>query len=119
MKITKAILKKAAEVAEKHNYSRLYANDKGELFTLKSNASNSVDGKKDRYAEVPLAKAINEDKSTTDLDKVEDVLKQIEAAETEEQVAKIVDAESEGKNRKTVIEAGTKKLESFTKKDDE
>ncbi len=113
MKITADIKAKAAELAEKHGFDELFVNAKGEFFTSKSNAANSVDGNKEKYAQVHLGVAGSGERTTTDLDKAADVIAQIEAAEDKEGVEAILEAESEGKNRKTVIEAALKKVKAF------
>lgn len=120
MEITKDKLKEGRELAKKHGFKKLFLNSKGEFFTDNGLALMSVERNADKMAEVPLngegdEKSESEVKAaaTNDLAKAADVIAAIEAAENSEAVIKILDAESAGKNRKTVIDAGNKRLEAI------
>ncbi len=112
MKLTDKIRKQAAELAQKHGFSQLWVNEKGEFFSNQSYAVHSVGGDKSKWTEVPIGVAV-ETNATNDLGKAADVIAAIEKAETAEEVRAILDAEVAGKNRKSVIEAGDKKLISL------
>jgi hypothetical protein len=118
MEITKDKLQEGRELAKKHGFKKLFLNEKGEFFTDKGLALMSVERNADKVAEVPLAgggegEEKGEGKATNDLAKAADVIAAIEAAETHDAVVAILDAESAGKNRKTVIDAGNKRLEAI------
>ena len=114
MKIKDSTRKKAVELTGKYGYKQLFVNDKDEFFTNKSNAANSVGNDKERYAEVELGLPVVA-KTTTDLDSAA-VIAQINACESAADVEAIMKAEAEGKNRKSVIASGTKKIQSLEKK---
>lgn len=116
MKITETIQKKGVELAKKHGYKALFVNDKDEFFTSKSFAANSVGNDKERYAEVNIGVDKVVEKSTTDLDKTDEVIAKINECETASDVEAIVKAEADGKNRKSVIAAAAKKIQSLEKK---
>ena len=115
MKIKDSIQKKAVELAGKYGYKQLFVNDQDEFFTNKSNAANSVGNDKERYAEVELGLPVVA-KTTTDLDSAADVIAQINACESAADVEAIMTAETEGKNRKSVIASGAKKIQTLEKK---
>lgn len=120
MEISKDKLLEGQKLAKKHGYKQLFVNAKGEFFTEKSFAFMSVGNNADDIAEVPLVGEVesegkSEGKATNDLAKAADVIAAIDAAETVEAVEDIKKAELEGKNRKSVIEAVEKKLETFKK----
>lgn len=116
MKITDLKLKAARELAEKHGYTELYVNDKGEFFTSQNYAAMSVNNDKAKWAKVELIAVVEkEQKATTDLQKTAEVLAEIEAATEVAVVEAIAKAEAEGKNRKSVIFSAEKKIESLSK----
>jgi hypothetical protein len=55
MKVSKAIKEKAIEVARANGLRELWVNDKGEFFSNENFASLSVEGNRDRYAEIHLS----------------------------------------------------------------
>ena len=123
MKISEDKLKEGRELAEKHGFKELFVNEKGEFFTNKSFAAMSVNYDKEQFAEVDLSEAGSrktEEKATNastgsatnDLGKA---VEAIEVATEVEVVEAIMKAETEGKNRKSVIEAAVKKLLTFKK----
>ena len=120
MKISEEKLKEGLKLAKEFGFKELFVNEKGEFFTNKSFASMSVNYDKEKFAEVPLTedgKPENvEGKATNDLGKAADIIAAIEVATEAEVVEAILKAETEGKNRKSVIEAATKKIETLTKK---
>jgi len=126
MKISEDKLKEGRELAEKHGFKELFVNEKGEFFTNKSFAAMSVNYDKEQFAEVDLSEAGSrktEEKATNastgsatnDLGKAVEVIEAIEVATEVEVVEAIMKAETEGKNRKSVIEAAVKKLLTFKK----
>ena len=116
MKITALQLKQARELAEKHGYTELYINDKGEHFTSANLSALSVGHDKDKWAKIDLIAVVEkEEKSTTDLQKAAELIAMIEAATEVEAIEAIAKAEAEGKNRVSVIEAAAKKIESLSK----
>lgn len=122
LKITSETKKRAQEVAEKNGLSVIFVNDKGEFFSNENFAALSVKSDKSKYAkiEVVAVDSFSEDgKGTNDLGTVTDVVSAIEAAETVDAVEAIVKAEKEGKNRKTILEAGAKKIALLTKTDEQ
>ena len=117
MKVTNEQINTGIELAEKYGFKRIWVNLAGEFFSNENNCANSVKGKKSEYAEVNLnGFAGKKEKGTNDLEKIKEVLSHIEDAESTEAVGAILEAEKAGKNRKPVIEAAEKKLESFTQK---
>lgn len=114
MKISDKIRKQAAELAEKHNLSNLFVNNKGEFFTEVCHAANSVGGDKKKYAQVPLNIAVADEKSTTDLETAKEVIEKIEASDDIQSVKAILTAELEGKKRKSVLQAADQKIKSLT-----
>jgi len=117
MTITKEIKDKALELGRKHKLVRVWVNESGEVFSDEQFAKSSVKGDKDKYAPVEVTAEVKEkEKSTNDLGSVQEVIAGIEAAENTETVQAIIDAEKTGKNRKTVIEAAEKKLNTFNQK---
>lgn len=118
MKLTDKIRKQANELAEKHGFDELFVNEKGEFFSNKSHAANSVGHDKEKYAKVPIAGATKAEKGTTSLETGKELIAEIEKAEDAESVMAILVAEEEGKNRKTVVEAANKKLEALASKKD-
>ncbi len=115
MKITESQQKQARELAEKHGCKELYLNDKGEFFTSENYAAMSVSNDKEKYLKLSIGIEVNAEKSTNDLGKAADVILEIEAATDVEAIEAILIAEAEGKNRKSVIDAGAKKIESLSK----
>jgi len=116
MKITALQLKQARELAEKHGYTELYINDKGEHFTSANLSALSVGHDKDKWAKIDLIAVVEkEEKSTTDLQNAAELIAMIEAATEVEAIEAIAKAESEGKNRKSVIFSAEKKIESLSK----
>lgn len=113
MKISEEKLKEGRELAAKHGFKELFVNEKGEFFTNKSFASMSVGYDKEKFAEVPLVSDQSQltEKATNDLGKAADVIAAIEVSKSSDEVIAILKAEAEGKNRKSVIEAGKKKLD--------
>ncbi|MEL3904450.1 MAG: hypothetical protein P1P63_04995 [Treponemataceae bacterium] len=121
MKITNEIKKRAQEVAEKNGLNVVFVNDKGEFFSNENFAALSVKSDKQKYAKIEVAAVSDnsdEKKGTNDLDTVAEVVAAIEAATEVEAVEAILKAETEGKNRKTVLEAGAKKIAQLTKTDE-
>ncbi len=116
MKITEAKQKEARELAARHGLKELWINEKGEFFTLKSNASNSVANDKEKYAQVNIGADSKAGKTTNDLGKAAEVIAAIEGCIDMTEVEAIRLAEAEGKNRTSVIEAANKKIESLSKK---
>lgn len=110
MEVTKEIKKQAKELASKFKAKEIFVNESGEFFTEEVNAKQSVKGNKDKYAKVDISS--NSEKSK-ESNKADELIAAIEAAETAEAVQDIIDAETEGKKRTTVLEAGAKKLETF------
>ena len=116
MKITAIQLKQARELAEKHGYTELYINDKGELFTSANLSALSVGHDKDKWAKIDLIAVVEkEEKSTTGLQNAAELITEIEAATEVAVVEAIAKAETEGKNRKSVIFSAEKKIESLSK----
>ncbi|MCF8337904.1 MAG: hypothetical protein K9I74_07970 [Bacteroidales bacterium] len=113
MKLSNKIKKQAAEIAEKHGFREIWVNDMNEFFSLKSNAANSVEGDSKRYAEVPLGGVAQEEVKSAD-----ELIKEVEASEDIDALEKVIEVEKKEKNRKTVIEAAEKKLESLIKNDE-
>ncbi len=113
MKISDKIRKQAAELAEKHNLSNLFVNNKGEFFTEVCHAANSVGGDKKKYAQVPLNISVADEKATTDLETAKEVIEKIEAANDIQVVKAILTAELEGKKRKSVLQAADQKIGSL------
>ncbi len=114
LKITSETKKRAEEVAAKNGLSVIYVNEKGEFFSNENFASLSVKGNKEKYAKIEVVAVVKETgNGTTELGTVAEVVAAIEVAETVESVETIVKAETEGKNRKTVLEASKKKLETL------
>lgn len=115
MEISKDKQKEAIALAKKHGYKQLFINVDGEFFTNANFAAMSVKNDKEAWAKVDLGSEIVAEKGTNDLGKVADVILAIVAATKVAAVEAIVKAETEGKNRKTVIDAGTNKIESLSK----
>lgn len=115
MKITDAKQKEAIALAKKHGYKQLFINVDGEFFTNANFAAMSVKNDKEAWAKVDLGVEVKAEKATNDLGKAADVIAAIEAATEVAAVEAIAKAEAEGKNRKSVIDAATKKIESFSK----
>ena len=125
MKISEDKLKEGRELAAKHKFTKLFVNVFGEFFTNPSYAAMSVKYDKEKFAEVPLTSDQSQSQSTekatnastgsatNDLGKAADVIAAIEAAIGGEAVVAIMKAEAEGKNRKSVIDAGKKKLDAI------
>ena len=119
MKVTDKIQKKAAELAEKHGLKKIFVNENGEFFSEKCHAANSVGGDSKKYTEISLGAPVEPVKSTNDLGKLADVIAAIDAATDTETVRAILDAEVAGKDRKSVIEAASKKIAVLTTKQGE
>lgn len=117
LKITSETKKRAEEVAKKNGLNVIFVNDKGEFFSNENFASLSVKADKSRYAKIEavVIDFLDDEKGTNDLGTVAEVVAAIEVAETVETVEAIIKAETEGKNRKTVLEAGAKKITQLTK----
>lgn len=120
MKISEEKLKEGRKLAKEFGFKELFVNEIGEFFTNKSFAAMSVGYDKEKFAEVPLAgedtsTASVTEKATNDLGKAADVIAAIEAAISSDEVIAILKAEAEGKNRKSVIDAGNKKLAAIAK----
>lgn len=118
LKITSETKKRAEDVATKNGLSMIFVNDKGEFFSNENFAALSVKSDKSKYAKIEVV-AVSDDsepeKSTNDLGTATEVVAAIESAESVDAVEAIVKAEKEGKNRKTVLEAGAKKITQLTK----
>lgn len=118
LKITSETKKRAEEVAEKNGLNVIFVNDKGEFFSNENFAALSVKSNKSKYAKIEVVTVSDDsepEKSTNDLGTVTEVVAAIETAESVDAVEAIVKAEKEGKNRKTVLEAGAKKITQLTK----
>lgn len=117
MKISEEKLKEGQKLAKEFGFKELFVNETGEFFTNKSFASMSVNYDKEKFAEVPLtsyqSQSQSTEKGTNDLGKAADVIVAIEAAISSDEVIAILKAEAEGKNRKSVIDAGKKKLDAI------
>jgi len=109
MKVTDKIRKQGEELAEKHGFKRIFVNEKGEFFSNQSYAAHSVGGDMTKYAEIALGTAV-EATATNDLGKAADVIAAIEASSDVEEVRAILEAEVAGKDRKSVVEAASKKI---------
>jgi hypothetical protein len=129
MKISEDKLKEGRKLAKDFGFKELYVNVDGEFFTNKSFAAMSVKYDKEQFAEVDLtgtstggstsspngsATNASTGSATNDLGKAADVIAAIEVAPEAEVVEAILKAESEGKNRKSVIDAAQKKIAAFT-----
>ena len=120
MKISEEKLKEGRKLAREFGFKTLFVNEKGEFFTDKGFASMSVEYDKEKFAEVPLTDTGDgnqenvKGKATNDLGKAADIIAAIEAETTSAGVIAILDAEAEGKNRKSVIDAGNKKLDAIS-----
>ena len=115
MKISDAKLKAGRDLADKHGYTELYVNDKGEFFTSPNFAALSVNYDKTKWSKVELIAVVEkEQKTTTDLQKAAELIAIIEAASEVTEIEAIAKAEAEGKNRVSVIEAAAKKIESLS-----
>jgi hypothetical protein len=114
MKITEAKRKEALELAKKLSCKELFINVDGEFFTNQSHAANSVKNDKEKWAKVDLGIEVEPQKTTNDLGKAADVIAAIEAATEVSVIEAISKAEAEGKNRKSVIDAAAKKIESLS-----
>ena len=121
MKITNEIKKQAAEVAEKNRLNVVFVNERGEFFSSENFVALSVKGDKAKYAkiEVDIVSDDENEKGTNDLGEVDEVITSIQAAESVEEVEAILKAEAEGKNRKTILEAGAKKINELTKSEEQ
>lgn len=114
MQVTKEQKKQAIAHAKAHKVKRMWMNDKGEFFTTENYASLSVGGKKDKFTEVNIGDIDFDEKPAGDFpDKADELIALIEAAESAEVVQAIIDAETKGKARKKVLEAGAAKLETL------
>ena len=113
LSITKEQVATAQELGRKHKASAMYVNDKGEHFTDVQHAKASVNGDVEKYAKVDVTAEVKENAGNTKIGKADDLIAAIEAAETAEAVQAIIDAENEGKKRTTVLEAGSKRLETL------
>ena len=114
MTITKELKEKALEIGRKHKFAKVWVNEAGEVFSDEQYAKASVSADKDKYAAVEItAEVVAKEKKTTELGTAQEVISAIEAAETKEAVQEIIDAETAGKSRVTVLEAGAKKLETI------
>lgn len=112
MTISNEIKEKALEIGRRHKLSKVWVNDRGEVFSEEQYAKASVGSDKDKFTSVEVTAEVKE-KGTNDLGNVTEVTAAIEAAETAEAVQAILDAELAGKNRKTVLEAAKNKLNTF------
>ncbi len=112
MKISKDKLKEAQDIAKKYGFKQMYVNEGGEFFTSENLASGSVNGNKDKYAEVPLNVATVSEKKTKP-GKTDALTLEIDACTTVEEVEEILNAEQEGENRKEVISACELKIEQL------
>lgn len=118
LKITSETKKRAEDVAAKNGLSMIFVNDKGEFFSNENFAALSVKSDKSKYAKIEVVTVSDDsdpEKSTNDLGTVTEVVAVIESAESVDAVEAIVKAEKEGKNRKTVLEAGAKKITQLIK----
>lgn len=120
MEISEDKLKEGRKLAKEFGFKELFVNEIGEFFTNKSFAAMSVKYDKEKFAEVPLTdtgdgNSENEGgKATNDLGKAVEVIAAIEAETTSSGVIAILAAEAKGKNRKSVIDAGNKKLAAIS-----
>jgi hypothetical protein len=113
LKITTEQKNKGVELGRKLGQSKMWINEKGEYFTNENFASLSVGNDKEKVGVIEVtAEAVKEDK-TNELGTATEIIAAIEAAADAEAVQAIIDAENEGKKRKTVLDAGAKKLETF------
>ena len=113
LKITTEQKNKGIELGRKFGQSKMWVNEKGEYFTNENLANLSVGNDKEKVAVIEVAADAVVEKKTTELTKADDLVAAIEAAADAESVQAILDAENEGKKRKTVLDAGTKKLETL------
>lgn len=119
LKIDDKTKKRAQEVIKNNGLSVVFVNDKGEFFSNENHAALSVGGNKAKYAKIEVgAISDNSEKGTNDLGTVNDVVAAIESAETVEAIEAILKAEREGKARKTILDAGAKRIELLTKTDE-
>ena len=114
MTITNKVREIAQVLGRKHKLAKVWVNESGEVFSEEQFAKSSVKGDKDKYAAVEVTAEVSKpEKTTNELGTVQEVIAAIEAAEAAESVQAIIDAEKTGKNRKTVLEAAVKKLNTF------
>lgn len=115
MTISNELKDKALRLGRKHKKSKVWVNELGEVFTEEQFAKASVNGDKDKYAPVEVTAEVKEKagEKTNELGKVDEVLAAIEAAETAEAVQAILDAETGGKKRVTILSSATAKLSTF------
>ena len=107
MKITKEQKENGIEIGQKLGQSKMYINEKGEYFTNENFAKNSVGSDKEKFGTIEVTAEVVTEEKTTELGTA------IESATELESVQAILDAEKAGKSRKSVLEAGAKKIETF------
>ena len=113
LKITTEQKTKGIEIGRKLGQSKMWVNYKGEYFTNENFANISVGNDKEKVGMIEVTSEAITEKKTNELGKVEDVIVAIEAAAEVDVVQAIIDAENEGKKRKSVLEAGAKKIETL------
>jgi len=113
MKITKEQKEKGIEIGLKLGQSKMWINDKGEYFTNENFAKNSVGSDKEKFGTIEVTAEVVTEEKTNELGKSVELIAAIEAATELEAVQAIIDAENEGKKRKSVLEAGAKKIETL------
>lgn len=113
LKITTEQKNKGIELGRKLGHAKMWINENGEYFTNENLAMLSVKSDKEKVCVIDVADEVVAEKKTNELGTVTEVVAAIEAAADAEAVQDIIDAENEGKKRKTVLDAGAKKLEIF------
>ena len=113
MKITKEQKEKGIVIGNKLGQSKLWINEKGEYFTNENFAKNSVGSDKEKFGTIEVTAEVVTEEKTTELGTAIELIAAIESATELESVQAILDAEKAGKSRKSVLEAGAKKIETF------
>ena len=116
MKITVSQQKQAVGIAEEHGFKEIFINEKGEFFSNSSYAALSVSNDKEKWAKVDIGTGTaTAAPGTNDLGPSKNVVAQIEASLDVAEIEAIANAEAEGKNRKPIINAASRRIESLSK----
>lgn len=125
MQLSKEQIKQAVELAQKYTVKTMFVNDKGEFFKLESDAKNSVAGNRERYVKVEAETKVfktpdvpeSKTEATNDTATVKEVNAFLDTCTDEASILKVVEAEQNGYNRKTILNYAKKKINELKSKD--
>jgi len=111
LKITTEQKNKGIEIGRKLGQSQMWINEKGEYFTSDNFALISVGSNKEKVGMIEVTAEVAKVEQTTATGTAVELIAAIDAATELDAVVAILEAETAGKNRATVIAAADAKID--------